>query len=82
MSMAIRIYLLLSIIFFVKFGYTQDPLKNPIIPLTPNAASQEVKVDLNGAVAPGHVFEKDYRLTSLEELKDVLGILKSSNEKD
>lgn len=42
----------------------------------------EVKVDLNGAVAPGHVFEKDYRLTSLEELKDVLGILKSSNEKD
>ena len=31
--------------------------------------SQEVKVDLNGAVAPDYVFEKDYPLTSLSDLK-------------
>ncbi len=31
--------------------------------------TQEVKVDLNGSVAPDYVFEKDYPLTSLEELK-------------
>jgi len=29
--------------------------------------TQEVKVDLNGAVAPDYVFEKDYSLSSLEE---------------
>ena len=34
-----------------------------------NIHTQEVKVDLNGAVAPDYVFEKDYALTSLEELK-------------
>lgn len=31
--------------------------------------TQEVKVDLNGSVAPDYVFEKNYSLTSLEELK-------------
>lgn len=31
--------------------------------------TQEVKVDLNGSVAPDYVFEKDYPLTSLEGLK-------------
>ncbi|MEQ8359411.1 MAG: tail fiber protein [Cytophagales bacterium] len=34
--------------------------------------TQEVKVDLNGAVAPDYVFEKDYPLTSLEELKSYI----------
>lgn len=34
--------------------------------------SQEVKVDLNGSVAPDYVFEKDYPLTSLEELKSYI----------
>lgn len=34
--------------------------------------SQEVKVDLNGSVAPDYVFEKDYQLTSLEELKSYI----------
>lgn len=44
---------------------------------TPDAAltvkgtihTNEVKVDLNGAVAPDYVFEKDYQLMSLEETK-------------
>lgn len=31
--------------------------------------TNEVKVDLNGAVAPDYVFEKDYHLISLEETK-------------
>ena len=31
--------------------------------------AQEVKVDLNGAVAPDYVFEKDYALPSLESVK-------------
>jgi hypothetical protein len=34
--------------------------------------AQEVKVDLNGAVAPDYVFEKDYKLTSLEEIKNYI----------
>jgi len=34
--------------------------------------AQEVKVDLNGAVAPDYVFEKDYQLTSLEEIKNYI----------
>lgn len=34
--------------------------------------SQEVKVDMAGAVAPDYVFEKDYPLTSLEELKSYI----------
>ncbi|HRK55437.1 MAG TPA: tail fiber protein [Cyclobacteriaceae bacterium] len=34
--------------------------------------TQEVKVDLNGSVAPDYVFEKDYPLTSLEELKSYI----------
>ena len=34
--------------------------------------SQEVKVDLAGAVAPDYVFEKGYPLTSLEELKSYI----------
>ncbi|HRK55439.1 MAG TPA: tail fiber protein [Cyclobacteriaceae bacterium] len=34
--------------------------------------TQEVKVDLNGSVAPDYVFEKDYTLTSLEELKSYI----------
>jgi Phage T4 tail fibre len=31
--------------------------------------TQEVRVDLNGAVAPDYVFEKDYNLMPLDELK-------------
>jgi len=31
--------------------------------------TQEVRVDLNGAVAPDYVFEKDYDLMPLDELK-------------
>jgi Phage T4 tail fibre len=31
--------------------------------------AQEVRVDLNGAVAPDYVFEKDYNLMPLDELK-------------
>ena len=34
--------------------------------------SQEVKVDLAGAVAPDYVFDKGYPLTSLEELKSYI----------
>lgn len=34
--------------------------------------TQEVKVDLNGSVAPDYVFEEDYALTSLEELKSYI----------
>ncbi|HRK55438.1 MAG TPA: tail fiber protein [Cyclobacteriaceae bacterium] len=34
--------------------------------------AQEVKVDLNGSVAPDYVFERDYPLTSLEELKSYI----------
>ncbi|HRK55440.1 MAG TPA: tail fiber protein [Cyclobacteriaceae bacterium] len=34
--------------------------------------TQEVKVDLDGSVAPDYVFEKDYPLTSLEELKSYI----------
>ncbi|MEQ8359412.1 MAG: tail fiber protein [Cytophagales bacterium] len=34
-----------------------------------NIHAQEVKVDLNGAVAPDYVFQKDYPLTPLSELK-------------
>jgi hypothetical protein len=34
--------------------------------------TQEVKVDLNGAVAPDYVFEKDYPLTTLEDLKSYI----------
>ncbi|MEQ9413391.1 MAG: tail fiber protein, partial [Cyclobacteriaceae bacterium] len=34
--------------------------------------TQEVKVDLNGSVAPDYVFEKDYPLTTLEELKSYI----------
>lgn len=34
--------------------------------------TQEVKVDLNGSVAPDYVFEEDYPLTSLEELKSYI----------
>ncbi|MEQ9413812.1 MAG: tail fiber protein, partial [Cyclobacteriaceae bacterium] len=34
--------------------------------------TQEVKVDLNGSVAPDYVFEKDYPLTSLEELESYI----------
>ena len=37
-----------------------------------NIHSQEVKVDLAGSVAPDYVFEKDYALTSLEELKNYI----------
>jgi hypothetical protein len=31
--------------------------------------AQEVKVDLNGSVAPDYVFDKDYKLPSLEEIQ-------------
>ncbi|RXG11366.1 hypothetical protein DSM03_1173 [Leeuwenhoekiella aestuarii] len=31
--------------------------------------TQEVRVDLNGAVAPDYVFKKEYNLKSLEEVK-------------
>jgi hypothetical protein len=34
--------------------------------------AQEVKVDLNGAVAPDYVFNKDYNLLSLEEIKSYI----------
>jgi hypothetical protein len=34
--------------------------------------SQEVKVDLSGAVAPDYVFEREYKLTSLSELKSYI----------
>jgi hypothetical protein len=34
--------------------------------------AQEVKVDLNGAVAPDYVFDKDYKLCSLEEIKNYI----------
>lgn len=37
-----------------------------------NIHTQEVKVDLLGSVAPDYVFEKDYPLTSLEELKSYI----------
>ena len=37
-----------------------------------NIHSQEVKVDLAGAVAPDYVFKKGYALTSLEELKNYI----------
>ncbi|MEQ8359410.1 MAG: tail fiber protein [Cytophagales bacterium] len=37
-----------------------------------NIHAQEVKVDLNGAVAPDYVFERDYPLQSLEELKSYI----------
>ncbi len=34
--------------------------------------AQEVKVDLNGAVAPDYVFNKDYQLTSLDSIKNYI----------
>jgi Phage T4 tail fibre len=34
--------------------------------------AQEVKIDLNGAVAPDYVFEKDYKLPSLESVKEYI----------
>ena len=34
--------------------------------------AQEVKVDLNGAVAPDYVFSKDYKLPSLEEIRSYI----------
>lgn len=34
--------------------------------------AQEVKVDLLGAIAPDYVFEKNYRLMSLEEIKNYI----------
>lgn len=34
--------------------------------------AQEAKVDLNGAVAPDYVFNKDYKLLSLEEIKSYI----------
>jgi hypothetical protein len=34
--------------------------------------SQEVKIDLSGAVAPDYVFEKDYPLPSLEQIKSYI----------
>ncbi len=34
--------------------------------------AQEVKVDLNGSVAPDYVFNKDYRLTSLDSIKNYI----------
>jgi hypothetical protein len=34
--------------------------------------AQEVKVDLNGAIAPDYVFERDYKLSSLEEIKNYI----------
>jgi Phage T4 tail fibre len=37
-----------------------------------NIHTQEVKVDLNGAVAPDYVFEKDYKLPSLESVKEYI----------
>ena len=38
--------------------------------------SQEVKVDLNGAVAPDFVFENDYNLRSLTEVEEYINIYK------
>ena len=45
--------------------------ENPDSKLTVKGAihAQEVRVDLNGAVAPDYVFEKDYKLMPLDELK-------------
>jgi hypothetical protein len=34
--------------------------------------AQEVKVDLNGAVAPDYVFSKDYKLPSLEDIQSYI----------
>lgn len=34
--------------------------------------AQEVKVDLNGAIAPDYVFDKDYKLPSLEEIQSYI----------
>ncbi len=34
--------------------------------------AQEVKVDLNGAIAPDYVFNKDYQLTSLDSIKNYI----------
>jgi hypothetical protein len=34
--------------------------------------AQEVKVDLNGAIAPDYVFDKDYNLPSLEEIQSYI----------
>ena len=34
--------------------------------------AQEVKIDLNGATAPDYVFEKDYKLPSLEKIKSYI----------
>ncbi len=34
--------------------------------------AQEVKVDLNGSVAPDYVFNKDYQLTSLDSIKNYI----------
>jgi hypothetical protein len=34
--------------------------------------AQEVKVDLNGAIAPDYVFNKDYKLPSLEEIQSYI----------
>jgi hypothetical protein len=38
--------------------------------------AQEVKVDLNGSVAPDYVFEKVYKLPSLEEIKSYIEVNK------
>ncbi|BFP40634.1 hypothetical protein FGF1_14790 [Flavobacteriaceae bacterium GF1] len=37
-----------------------------------NIHAQEVKVDLNGAVAPDYVFKEDYNLRSLQEVQDYI----------
>ncbi len=34
--------------------------------------TQEIRVDLNGAVAPDYVFEKDYNLKSLQEIENYI----------
>lgn len=34
--------------------------------------AQEVKVDLNGAIAPDYVFDEDYKLPSLEEIQSYI----------
>ncbi|BFP40632.1 hypothetical protein FGF1_14770 [Flavobacteriaceae bacterium GF1] len=37
-----------------------------------NIHAQEIKVDLNGAVAPDYVFKEDYDLRSLQEVQDYI----------
>ncbi|MEI9920512.1 MAG: hypothetical protein WDO14_17225 [Bacteroidota bacterium] len=54
---------------FIGFGTTNPDAR---LSVKGQVHAQEVKVDLNGAIAPDYVFAKEYKLPSLDKLKEYI----------